>query len=240
MLSIIIPTLNEEHHLPRLLDSIAMQEYTDYEIIVADAGSQDATVTLAKERGCRVVPGGVLTVGRNNGAREARGDILLFLDADVVLWEATFLWDVLAEFTRRWLGVAGVKLIPDSDKFIDKLAYNIYARTAVVTQNILAHAAAAIIAKKSVHEAIGWFDEEIIFVEDHPYVRAASKVAKFGFIKKEFVLVSVRRYDKDGRWRTFTKYIIAGIYITLIGPIKSDIFHYKFAHYDEEKLAQKK
>jgi len=240
MLSIIIPTLNEASHLPRLLDSIQIQDYTDYEIIVADAGSKDATVSLAKERGCRVIPGGPVSVGRNQGALAAQWDILLFLDADVVLCDASFLREGLAEFTRRWLGIAGMKLVPDSDKFIDKLAYKVYTTTATVTENILAHAASAIMAKTSVHEAIGGFDESIVFVEDHPYVRAASKVAKFGFIKKEYVIVSVRRYDKDGRWRTFTKYILAELYITFLGPIKSNIFQYKFAHYEDEKLVQKK
>lgn len=240
MLSIIIPTLNEASHLPRLLDSIQIQDYTDYEIIVADAGSTDGTVTLAQDRGCRVIPGGPVSVGRNQGAHAARGDILLFLDADVILSEVTFLRDVLGEFVRWWLGVAGIRLVPDSKKFIDKLAYKVYTLTATVTENILAHAASAIMIKKSVHDAIGGFDESIVFVEDHPYVRVASKIAKFGFITKECVIVSVRRYDKDGRWRTFTKYILAGIYITLVGPIKSDIFHYKFAHYEDEKLAQKK
>ena len=43
MLSIIIPTLNEEKYLPKLLESIKKQDFTRYEIIVADADSIDKT-----------------------------------------------------------------------------------------------------------------------------------------------------------------------------------------------------
>ena len=43
MISIVIPTLNEEKYLPKLLVSIKKQHYKDYEIIVADAGSKDNT-----------------------------------------------------------------------------------------------------------------------------------------------------------------------------------------------------
>lgn len=87
MLSIVIPTLNEEWYLGRLLDSIEEQDYEDYEIIVADSESEDDTVEKARSHGCRIVnvdkrgPGH----GRNKGAEKAKGDKILFLDADVEL-----------------------------------------------------------------------------------------------------------------------------------------------------------
>lgn len=84
-MSIIIPTLNEEKFLPRLLDSIKKQDSKDYEIIVADAGSKDATVEIAKKYRCKIVQGGLPAKGRNEGAKIAQGDLLLFLDADVQL-----------------------------------------------------------------------------------------------------------------------------------------------------------
>ena len=65
MLSVIIPTFNEEKYLPRLLDSLARQTYTDYETIVADADSTDATRAIASQHGCRIVPGGRPAEGRN-------------------------------------------------------------------------------------------------------------------------------------------------------------------------------
>ena len=52
ILSIVIPTYNEEEYLPKLLESIKMQSYSDYEIIVADANSNDKTREIAEECGC--------------------------------------------------------------------------------------------------------------------------------------------------------------------------------------------
>ncbi|MBI2647452.1 glycosyltransferase [Candidatus Woesearchaeota archaeon] len=90
MISIIIPTWNEEKYLPKLLECIKKQTYKDYEIIVADANSKDKTREVAKKYNCRIVKGGVPAVGRNNGAKVAKGDILLFLDADVTIQKDLF------------------------------------------------------------------------------------------------------------------------------------------------------
>ncbi|MCK5373227.1 MAG: glycosyltransferase, partial [Candidatus Aenigmarchaeota archaeon] len=54
-LSIIIPTLNEEYYLPKLLESIKIQTYKDYEIIVSDSCSDDKTVDVAKSFGAKIV-----------------------------------------------------------------------------------------------------------------------------------------------------------------------------------------
>ena len=47
MLSIVIPTLNEENYLPNLLRSLGKQTVKDFEVLVADANSQDATRQIA-------------------------------------------------------------------------------------------------------------------------------------------------------------------------------------------------
>ncbi len=102
MISIITPTLNEEEYLPLLLESIKRQDFKDYEIIVADAGSKDKTLEIAKKFGCKIVPGGLPAKGRNAGAMVARGDLLFFLDSDVVLTKK-FFEKTLAEFNKRCL-----------------------------------------------------------------------------------------------------------------------------------------
>ena len=85
MLSIVIPTFNEEKFLPHLLKSLKEQTFKDFEIIVADNNSTDATRSVAINVGAKVVKGGLPARGRNNGAKVARGEWLLFLDADVIL-----------------------------------------------------------------------------------------------------------------------------------------------------------
>ncbi len=232
MLSIIIPTLNEENFLPKLLGSIKSQDFNDYEIIVADAGSKDKTVEISKENGCRVVKGGLLPAGRNRGAEAANGDIFLFLDSDVILSQH-FLKHSVEQFKKRGLGIAGFSLIPLSNKKIDKFFHNIFNIWTELTQKISPHAASTIMCAKEVHNAIKGFDEEIVFIEDYAYSRAAAKASKYGLIK-EPVSVSVRRYEKDGRLKTYIKYTLGELHTVFLGPIKSNIFNYKFGHYDAD------
>ena len=78
--SAIVPTLNEAPALPALL--VALMGEVD-EVVVADGGSEDATVQVAQRAGARVVTG---ARGRgpqmNAGAAVARGDVLWFVHAD--------------------------------------------------------------------------------------------------------------------------------------------------------------
>jgi rSAM/selenodomain-associated transferase 2 len=83
-ISIIIPALNEAHHLPQVLG--ALPTAAGVEVIVVDGGSTDATASLAADWGARVI---VTAPGRsrqqNQGAAVATGSILLFLHADTRL-----------------------------------------------------------------------------------------------------------------------------------------------------------
>ncbi len=238
MLSIIIPTLNEEKYLPLLLESIKKQDFLDYEIIVADAGSKDKTLEIAKQYGCLIVRGGLLPAGRNRGAEAAKGNIFLFLDADVILSEH-FLKKSVEGFKNRGLGIAGFPLIPLSKKKMDNFFHNVFNIWTELTQKISPHAASTIMSAKKVHNAIGGFDEEIVFIEDYPYSRAAAKVSKYGIIK-EPVFVSIRRYEKDGRLKTYIKYALGELHTVFLGPVKSDIFKYKFGHYNSDNDKESK
>lgn len=238
MLSIIIPTLNEEKYLPRLLSEIKKQTFKDYEIIVADAGSTDKTVKIAKSFGCKITKGGLPAKGRNEGAKIAKGDIFLFCDADNVYFPERFLEELLKEFKRRKLDIASFPIYAKGTAF-DKFAYSIYNFWAEITQNFLPHAFNSILVRREIHELIGGFDEEIKLAEDHSYVRKASKFGKFGFIKTKPVLTSARRYEKEGRLKSYFKYLLAGVYLFFVGDIKTDIFKYRF-NYRLEKKEKKK
>src|SRR3989338_341684 len=111
MLSIIIPTLNEEKYLAKLLDSIKNQGFKDYEIIVADNNSKDKTRQTAKKYGCRVVDGGKPPIARNNGAKAAKGNLLFFIDADCIIGN-DFFKESLYEIKRKSLDVAGCCVWP--------------------------------------------------------------------------------------------------------------------------------
>jgi len=87
--SIIIPALNEEKYLPKLLTDLSNQTFKDFEVIVVDGKSTDRTVSKAREF-AKILPSlKVITSStrhvcaqRNLGAKEALSDILIFSDAD--------------------------------------------------------------------------------------------------------------------------------------------------------------
>ena len=86
--SIIIPTLNAERTLADCLQSIRQQEYHgDIEIVIADGGSSDSTVEVAREFGCLVVdnPRRTGEAGKARGIREASGEIVALVDSDNLL-----------------------------------------------------------------------------------------------------------------------------------------------------------
>ena len=84
MISIVIPAHNEEAYLPRTLEALKRQNYPNFEIIVVANGCTDATVEVARDRCKRliVLSQKNLGVARNLGARMAKGDLIVFLDAD--------------------------------------------------------------------------------------------------------------------------------------------------------------
>jgi 4,4'-diaponeurosporenoate glycosyltransferase len=88
-LSIIIPARNEEHNLPRLLQSIASSSARPQEILVIDDASVDNTAALAASFGARVISAPPKPAGWtgkawacHHGASQACGNLFLFLDAD--------------------------------------------------------------------------------------------------------------------------------------------------------------
>lgn len=86
LVSIIIPSRNEDQILSRLLFSIKKQSFPNTEIIVVDNNSQDATKAVAKKFTNQVYDHGPeRSAQRNYGAKKANGVYLLFLDADMKL-----------------------------------------------------------------------------------------------------------------------------------------------------------
>ncbi len=88
-ITVIVPALNAETTLRDCLIALYAQEgLHDYEVIVVDDGSTDATASIAAEFPCQLLrnPQNLGTArSRNTGAQKARGEVLVFIDADVVL-----------------------------------------------------------------------------------------------------------------------------------------------------------
>ena len=230
-LSIIIPALNEGKNIPKLLNSLKKQSFSDYEIIVADAGSKDETVAIAEKYGCKIVPGGLPAKGRNEGAKVAQGKLFLFLDADMVL-HPSFLEKLIDQFEKKKLDIASCSIYPS--KKVDKFFHAFYNVLAKLLEDVVAHASEVILFKREFHRIVEGFDKDIKIAEDHSYARKVARFGKFGFLLGLRAGTSSRRFEKDGRAKTYAKIVLAGVYLSLLGDIKSDIFNYKFDHYSKK------
>ena len=230
-LSIIVPTYNEENYLGILLESLKRQEYKNYEIIVADNNSQDKTVLVAKKFKCKVVNGGLPGVGRNNGAKVAKGRLLLFMDADVVLPDNT-LDKLITEFKKRRLDVASLYIEPLEKNFLYRFYHWIWNLVAFITQYFDPQVSGAfLLCKKSVFKLVGGFDETITFAEDMAYGRKAKELKhKVRILKSARVKVSTRRFKVEGKYRLGFKYMLCFVHRMSLGEIKSHIFHYTWEY----------
>ncbi len=233
-ISIIIPALNEEKNLPTLFRSIKDQDFVDYEIILADAGSTDKTKEIAEKYQVKIVKGGMPAVGRNAGAKVATGEYLLFLDSDVFLTK-NFLNLLLEEVEEKKIDAATCAAVPLSDKLLDQIMHDVANAYIQLTQYFYPHAGGfCILIKKELHDKIGGYNESLKLAEDHEYISRAQKLGKFKILKKAKIYVSVRRFDSDGRFNVAAKYVACEVYRALLGEIKTDIFKYKFAHHDQK------
>ncbi|MCC7357421.1 glycosyltransferase [Candidatus Uhrbacteria bacterium] len=228
-ISIVIPTKNEEKNLPSLLHSIKAQTLSDVEIIVADAHSTDQTRQIAESLGAKIIDGGMPGYGRNQGARYATGDIIIFFDADVYLPTNKFLEDCIAEMERKHLDIATCRVKPMSRKPIDKIGHEVYNAYVLMTEKIRPHAPGfCIFVRHEVHNKIGGFDETVVFAEDMEYVQRAEKNgARFGLLRSHPIAVSVRRLEKDGRLAIAFKYIYGEFHMITKGSFKEIPFEYE-------------
>lgn len=235
-LSIIIPSLNEEAYLCGLLEAIRQQTRPPLEIIVADAGSSDRTVEIALQAGCRVVPGGRPARGRNAGAAAALGDILLFLDADV-LPKPDFLARALEEFDRRGLDAATSPVQPLGGNLADAIfheAANVFIQA---TRPFNPHAPGfCILSRRQTHACVGGFDEALYLSEDHDYVRrVVAQGGRFGILHVP-IPVSIRRLETDGRWNVAVRYSFLAINQMLGDSVNQALLdrylgEYRFGHH---------
>lgn len=102
-LSFVIPVLNSEKTLPACLASITSQNIPrdEYEIVIADAGSTDRTLEIARAAGVDVITTNPLKTGeagKTAGIKAAHGDVIALVDSDNILPSPSWLERMLAPF----------------------------------------------------------------------------------------------------------------------------------------------
>jgi glycosyltransferase involved in cell wall biosynthesis len=238
--SIVVITLNEEKRIGRLMEDLSKQTHKEFEVIVVDSNSDDATreVVAAYEASLpeltvhKMETRGV-SLGRNTGAELAKHERLLFLDADVQL-APTFLANAISQLEEKQLEVAGVYMGAKNLPLVHKMGYGLFNLGLFVTQFVFPTAVGAcIFSTKRVHTQLKGFDEEIVLCEDCDYVKRASKTWRFRFLNLTFGF-DPRRIDQDGLFRMGATYLKANIRRFFYGEIRNNEMEYKFGHYKEQ------
>lgn len=247
--SIIIPTLNEEHYIGDLLDCLVNQATAKIEIIVVDANSVDKTTEIVKQKivtspqlPLRLVTAEKRGVSaqRNLGAKLAESERLLFLDADVQV-KPNFLEATLKELDKRGLELATCQFEPMSTRVDDKMLYamaSIYIATLQYIEPV--SMGWCIFSTKTVHGAIGGFDEQMKFGEDYDYVVKAKRAGyKLKVLQNGKVYISVRRLNAEGRLNYYKKAVFAEIYRHFNGKIDKELFPYEFGNFQKDVEAKR-
>lgn len=224
-LSIIIPALNEEHYLPKLLNCLKEQSFQDFEVIIADAGSTDKTKEIAATFGASIVPGGLPGVGRNNGAKVAVADLLLFIDADLE-FDADFIEKSVDEFHKYRLDLACCLHSTEDEKKAAKYLKKVWNSGRQLRQwtKFPIGSTEFLIIKKKVFEKLKGFNEDIKLQEDLELIqRAVKNKYKFRILKTK-MRASSRRIKQIG----LTAVLLAGIIGTIYIGKKTRFFDKKF------------
>ncbi|MBF0142502.1 MAG: TIGR04283 family arsenosugar biosynthesis glycosyltransferase [Magnetococcales bacterium] len=204
-LSIIIPTLQEEDNLARLLKQIRRQKGIEVEILVADGGSRDGTEGVARAFGARWI---VAVAGRgrqmNQAAKVAGGEELLFLHADSGLPAvANFLAIAVAALVeaRVRLGseaVAGhfpLRFATTRKRLGRQLRFHEWKSR--LNRPFCANGDQGLLLSRAFFRQLGGFDESLPFLED---LRLGEKIRHSGHwvtLPGELV-TSARRFEVEG------------------------------------------
>jgi len=209
-LTIVIPAKNEEKTIANLLRSLASQTYPVYDckIILADAGSTDTTVDLARLVASRldflqfqVIPGGLPAVGRNAGAKLSQSRFVLFIDADIELHSYTLIERCIQEMRANGLHCVTTDIMCPRGVWKSQVCYfisNLYQRGSRFFGTPFA-TGMFMMFDRHIFNDLGGFHEGALFAEDY-LLSKQIKWNRFRVIGGG-VETSDRRMQNMGYWK---------------------------------------
>lgn len=224
--SVIIPAHNEEKYIGKCLDAVnkaAAFAGDNAQVIVTANRCTDKTAEIAEKHGAEVCVNDdkCISAIRNAGARLARGEIIVTIDADSAMTEGS-----LAEI-KEMLG-SGQYIGGGTRAKFDRMSLGIAVSAAYVALNlipIMKKYKAALMGGmfwcyRSDFEELGGFDESLVSLEDMDFavrlkLLGDKRDKKYGVLKKNIIVTSARKFDRFGDWylvknRKLTKAIFTG------------------------------
>jgi len=222
MISIIIPAHNEEKYIGPCLNSIKnLKSKESFEVIVVNNASTDKTKEvvgnlLPTARIIDELKKG-LTKAYNRGAQEAKGDILAFVDADMIL-PAGHLDRIAKEFAKdsKLVLLSGPYRYKDGGFFCDLITRLSYLLIAMPAELIFARflnigtsmASGNSAVRKWAFEKAGGFNEKLFYGLETEFAARLKKIGKVRFKYHLATESSTRRLKKEGAIRTVNRHII--------------------------------
>jgi len=230
-LSIIIPTLNEEKYISKLLDCLVKQTYQDFEVIVVDGYSDDKTKQVVRKYrnkfDLKLLNSEKRNVAhqRNVGASKAKFERLLFLDADVE-FNKEFLRNSMRKLNQDEF--ASVHLIPLTKDVPEKIFFIFINFTFKLMQYIkpLSFGACIFVDKKIFHQIKG-FNVNINYAEDLDLLKRLNLYSKFRILPEK-IFFSTRRFEKYGTKNMIKIYIKTFYEYIFSNTISKPVYYNKF------------
>jgi len=199
MISIIIPAYNEEAQIANTIAAVRAQGDSTYitEIIVADGGSKDSTVTIAKDAGAiaLISPAKGRAAQMNHGASVAKGSILYFLHADT-LPAKDFTADILNAVHHGYEAGCFMLAFDHAHWFLQANCW--FTRFDV---NAIRFGDQSLFITKEKFMQSGGFCQKHIVMEDQEIIKRIRRICHFTVIRKP-VITSARKYLENGIYKT--------------------------------------
>jgi len=214
-ISIVMPVLNEEKTIAAMVAALA--RFKPHEVMIVYGGSSDRTAEICNRLGAMVIrsPRGRGTQ-MNHGARQATGDVLLFLHADTRLPDSAFddihgalgdprcvggRFDVQLDGTHWMLGMIGAMI-------------SLRSRLSQV-----ATGDQAIFVRRKIFAELGGYPD-IPLMEDVAFSQALKRRGAVACLRSR-VVTSARRWERDGVWRTILKmWALKSLYLAGVSPLR--------------------
>ena len=226
MISIIIPTLNEEKIIEKTLKSLKKFQ-GEYEIIVSDGKSTDRTIEIAKQYADKIIVHEgenrqTIAMGRNLGAAAAKGEYLLFLDADISIPDIDNFFKKALETFNSDPKIVGftvkLKVIPEMATFWDNFFYNLFNNLFYFLNNFL-HIGVSYgefqMVRADTFKMLDGYNEKLAVAEDNEFFKRLAKAGKTNFDNNLVVFQTGRRAHKIGWPRLLMSWWINQLSVSL-------------------------